>query len=125
MDKNLKIDKLRQKAEKVVQNQIKDLATDSEIVHELRVHQIELEIQNEELREAQIKLEDSRRKYFELYNFAPVGYFTLDEKGIILDVNLAGAGLLGVERRNLNKIALINFIASEHRHIFYQHLKKV
>jgi two-component system, chemotaxis family, sensor kinase Cph1 len=124
MDKNLKIDKLRQKAEKVVQNQIKDLATDNEIVHELRVHQIELEIQNEELREAQIKLEDSRRKYFELYNFAPVGYFTLDEKGIILDVNLAGAGLLGVERRNLNKIALINFIASEHHQIFYQHLKK-
>lgn len=124
MDKNLKIDKLRQKAEKVVQNQIKDLPTDNEIVHELRVHQIELEIQNEELREAQIKLEDSRRKYFELYNFAPVGYFTLDEKGIILDVNLAGAGLLGVERRNLNKIALINFIASEHRQMFYQHLKK-
>ena len=124
MDKNLKIDKLRQKAEKVVQNQIKDLATDNEIVHELRVHQIELEIQNEELREAQIKLEDSRRKYFELYNFAPVGYFTLDEKGIILDVNLAGAGLLGVERSNLNKIALINFIASEHRQMFYQHLKK-
>ncbi len=92
---NLKKSELRKKAEEIVKNQLiiqKMKSWDlDDVIHELRVHQIELEMQNEELREAQIKLEDSRNKYFDLYNFAPIGYFTLDERGIILDVNLAGA----------------------------------
>ena len=78
--KKLKKDKLREKAEEILQNQFNPVKDQSEIddyIHELRVHQIELEIQNQELQAAQIKLEDSRRKYFDLYNFAPVGYFTL------------------------------------------------
>ncbi len=119
-------EKLRKKAEKILDsqlNRIKQSSTDdNEIIHELRVHQIELEIQNEELRESQRKLEDSQRKYFDLYNFAPDGYFTLDKDGIILDVNLAGATMLGVGRRYLYNTAFIRYIAPDYRNQFHHHL---
>src|SRR5512139_1966624 len=69
-----------------------------EVVHELQVHQIELEMQNDELRKAQIEIEESRSRYVDLYDFAPEGYFTLDEKGLIVEANLRGADLIGVAR---------------------------
>ncbi len=72
-----------------------------ELLHELQVHQIELEMQNETLREAQIALEESPDRYVDLYEFAPISYLTLDESGLIVDFNLTGAALLGVERRKL------------------------
>jgi len=71
------------------------------LIHELKTHQIELEIQNEELRDAQTALLDANERYRDLYDFAPAGYFTFDGRGIILDVNLTGASMLGVERRYL------------------------
>ena len=84
-----KDNKLRKNAEEMLQNRLNPIdyqsADINELIYELRVHQIELKMQNEELRETQRKLEDSRRKYFDLYNFAPVGYFTLDKNGIILE----------------------------------------
>ena len=93
---------LRKKAEDMVRIQFEGEQTQSkdfdELLYELRVHQIELEMQNDELMKSQLKLEESRLKYFDLYNFAPVGYFTLDKDGLISEVNLAGAELLGVER---------------------------
>ena len=61
------------------------------LIHELRVHQIELEMQNEELRQAQDQLAESRDKYADLYDFAPVGYLTLDERGLIVEANLTAA----------------------------------
>jgi PAS domain-containing protein len=67
--------------------------------HELQVHQIELEMQNEELRRSQKDLEASRARYFELYNLAPVGYLTINEKGRILEANLTFATMICVENR--------------------------
>jgi PAS domain-containing protein len=81
------------------------------LVHELEVHQIELEMQNAELKRSQEELELSRNKYVELYDFAPVGYFTFDLSGLIRKVNLTGAKLLGVERRLLAKKPFSSFIA--------------
>ncbi|MBF8275097.1 MAG: hypothetical protein HW390_170 [Candidatus Brocadiaceae bacterium] len=70
-------------------------------VHELLVQQTELEMQNEELKRSRLELEESRNKYLELYEFSPIGYFTLDKQTTILEVNLSGAALLGVERESL------------------------
>ena len=72
-----------------------------ELLHELEVHQVELELQNEELRRSQAALEESRKKYFDLYDLAPNGYVSLDRTGRIMEVNLTGANLLWTERRRL------------------------
>jgi PAS domain S-box-containing protein len=95
------------------------------VIHELQVHKIELEMQNEELRRAQIELEESRRKYSDLYDFAPVGYFTLDKNGLILEVNLTGADLLGLKKRALMKKPFSGFIHREDQDQFYLHCRKV
>lgn len=71
------------------------------LIHELHVHQIELELQNEELRETQARLEWSLERYTDLYDFAPVGYFTLTGDGVIHEVNFAGAALLGQARSHV------------------------
>jgi PAS domain S-box-containing protein len=93
------------------------------MLHELRVHQIELEMQNEELRAAQAALDESRERYFNLYDLAPVGYVTLSEKGLILEANLTAAGLLGVARGALVKQPLSRFIFKEDQDIYYLHRK--
>lgn len=96
------------------------------LLHELQVHQIELEMQNEELLQARQELEASRNKYAELYDFAPVNYFTLDAAGLIQEVNLAGAGLLGIERSLLVHAPFSSLIANnEDREIFANHLEMV
>jgi PAS domain S-box-containing protein len=96
------------------------------LVHELEVHQIELEMQNAELRRAQEELELSRNAYAELYEYAPVGYFTLDAQGRIERVNLTGAHLLGIERGLLLKRPFAGFIENApDKEIFAKHLKEV
>ena len=96
------------------------------IVHELEVHQIELEMQNAELRRAQEELELSRNKYVELYDFAPVGYFTFDTKGLIREANLTGAKLLKIDRRGLANKPFSSFIADANgREIFSRHCEEV
>lgn len=91
------------------------------LIHELQVHQVELEMQNEELRRAQAELETSRDQFSALYDFAPVGYLTLDEQGVILQANLTVAAMLGVERARLIKKPLTRHIHKQDQDIFYLH----
>ena len=90
------------------------------LVEELRIHQVELEMQNEELRRAQLELEAERDRYTNLYDFSPVGYFTITDKGIILEANLTGAGMLGIDRRQLIKHTFSEFIWSEDQDDYYR-----
>ena len=76
------------------------------LVHELQVHQIELEMQNEELQRAQAAAQEASEKYYDLFDFAPVGYFLWDHEGRILEVNLAGAALLGLDRSAADREAV-------------------
>jgi PAS domain S-box-containing protein len=91
-------------------------------LHELRVHQIELELQNEELRQTQAELDVIRERYFDLFDLAPVGYCTVDEKGLIQEANLTVVKMLDVIRSDLNKKPISRFIHKEDQDIFY--LKK-
>ena len=84
--------------------------TPEELIHELQVHQIELEMQNESLREAHLALENSWDKYIDLYEFAPVGYLTLTKTAIIEEANLTGAALLGADRHDLVKARFRRFV---------------
>ena len=84
--------------------------TPEELTHELRVHQVELEIQAEELRQSKIALAESRDKYLDLYEFAPLGYLSLNDKARITEVNLSGAALLGIERNKLIKAPFSKFM---------------
>lgn len=86
-----------------------------EVLHELHVHQIELEMQNEELRRSQIALEESRDRYVDLYEFAPVGYLTLDRNGAVVEANLTAAALFGVERNRLYKRRIDVYVAAADR----------
>ncbi|PRC91455.1 PAS domain-containing hybrid sensor histidine kinase/response regulator [Solimicrobium silvestre] len=95
------------------------------LLHELRVHQIELEMQNEELRESQVALDAARDRYFDLYDLAPVGYCTISEKGLIRQANLAAASLFGVMRGTLLKQPLSRFISRENQDTYYLHRKKL
>ena len=123
---------LRHHAEMRMESKVAELQiprTDEEtlkLVHELEVYQIELEQQNAELRRAQEELELSRNTYAELYDFAPVGYFTFNVRGLIREVNLTGAQLLGAERRKLTNKPFSGFIAdADGREVYSDHLKKV
>jgi PAS domain S-box-containing protein len=90
-----------------------------ELLHELQVHQIELEMQNDELRRAQIALEESRDRYVDLYEFAPVGYLTLTDAGLIEAANLTAAVLLGVDRGRLLQQRFSTLVAPEDRERFH------
>ncbi|MBE0620883.1 MAG: response regulator [Burkholderiales bacterium] len=94
-------------------------------LHELRVHQIELKMQNEELRQAQVELDAARARYFDLYDMAPVGYCSISESGLILEANLTAATLLGVARGALVGRPVSLFISKEDQDIYYLHRKQL
>ncbi|MBK8738890.1 MAG: response regulator [Betaproteobacteria bacterium] len=95
------------------------------VLHDLQVHQIELELQNEELRQAQDALEASRARYFDLYDLAPVGYFTLDQEGLILEANLTGATLLGVARGALAGQPFSRYVVADDVNPYYLHRRQL
>jgi PAS domain S-box-containing protein len=123
---------LRQRAEKVFLEKaagpLGNMATQTpeeveQVLHELRVHQIELEMQNEELRQAQTQLDISQARYFDLYDLAPVGYFTLSKTGLILEMNLTACSQVDKTRGTLIKQRFSSLILSDDQDIFYRHRK--
>jgi PAS domain S-box-containing protein len=95
------------------------------LLHEVQVHQVELEMQNAELQDARDRMEVLLEKYTDLFDFAPVGYFSLDEQGRILEANLTGAALLGMERSSLINLRLPRFVDPTCQPIFQAFLKRV
>jgi PAS domain S-box-containing protein len=125
-----KIAGLSQQAEAARQRQSLDTQRLSaeeieQLIQELRVHQIELEVQNEELHQAQQKLAEAYHEYADLYDFAPVGYFTLDSDGLILALNQTGANQLGRSRRSLMRKPFTLYVAPDSRHLFFLHRSQV
>ena len=122
---------LRRRAEELLQKRTAETppspteAESLKLLHELQVHQTELEMQNAELRHTRDELETALEKYTDLYDFAPVGYFTLDPEGIIRDANLTGALLLGIERSRLIGRQFEFFLSEESRSVLTALLEKV
>ena len=90
------------------------------LLHELLVHKVQLEMQNEELRRAYSALEEARDRYIDLYEFAPVGYITINREGLISEINLTGSALLGVERIKLINRRFSRFVASQDRDLWHR-----
>ena len=90
-------------------------------IHELQVHQIELQMQNEELRRTHMELDALRARYFDLYNLAPVSCFTLNEQGLIVDANRTAATLLAIERGELIEQPFTRFIRTEDQALYYRY----
>lgn len=98
----------------------------NELIHELEIYQIELEIQNEELRQTQLTLAAARDRYFDLYEFAPVGYFTITYEGLITEVNLKAAKLLGLDPSHLIQRHFASILDDQDKdrwHILFQQMK--
>ena len=95
------------------------------LIHELQVYQIELEMQNEELRKTQLELETSRNRYSYLYDFAPVGYLTMSENGNIEEVNLTLASMLGTDRSSLIGTPFTRLILRDDQDVFYKHWRRI
>lgn len=124
-------DILRKRAEEVLkEKQIKASLSDQEsdtnkLLHELQVHQIELEMQNEELKEANATSENALRKYTMLYDFAPMGYLTLSSDASITDLNFTAAELLKEKRFSLVNTNFKLFVANESKPLFNKFFDKV
>ena len=121
---------LRQEAERLLRAETISVDRMSEtdiaaLLHELRVHQIELEMQNEELRRAQVELEESRSKYSDLFDFAPIGYLVFDPNGVTVEANLAAATMLKVERRDLTGAPFIVHVRQSSRDTWRSHYQAV
>ena len=112
------VTRLRRTAEALLENSADAAAAFSEndmqrLVHELQVHHLELALQNCELKRVQAELEDSLSRYTELYDFSPIGYFTISNEGMILMANLAGTGMLGQPRSAILGRKFASFISAD------------
>ena len=97
----------------------------NEMLHELRVHQIELEMQNEEMRESQVAMDIMRTRYFDLYDLAPIGYLTLNQHNQIQQANLTVANMLGLARSTLINKPFTQLILKADQDVFYLHSKQL
>jgi len=121
---------LRKQAEKRPRTTRRDVAAMpvkdvQQLVHELQIHQIELEMQNDELRRTQMELEAARDRYMDLYEFSPVGHLTLDTQGKIVEATLRAETLLGINREKLIGQSLARFVARDNQDIFDRHCRQV
>lgn len=131
--KKLDSSELRQRAERQMKpkpahsDEIAGMSTKdmAKMIHELRVHQIELKIQNEELRRIQEELEEARDRYSHLYDFAPVGYLTVNEKGMVEGANLTFVTLVGMERSAIVGKPFSRFIQREDQDVYYRHRQRL
>jgi PAS domain S-box-containing protein len=129
-DSSIKGIALRLQAEKLFRVTDRDVAAMpvkdiQRLVHELQVHQIELEMQNEELRRAEMELQAARDRYVDLYDFSPAGHLTLDTQGTIVEANLRAGTLLGINRKGLIGLSLARFVVLEDQDTFYRHCQAV
>jgi PAS domain-containing protein len=121
---------LREKAEELLEEKqkISDKkiveADNKKLVHELQVHQIELEMQNEELRQAYVTAEQALKKYTMLYDYSPMGYFTLGQEGVIHDLNFTGAEMLQEKRFSLEGANFKLFVSEDSKSTFNDLLTK-
>lgn len=121
---------LREEAEKVLANKlpINDKLSELEmeaLIHELQVHQVQLKMQNEELTQIQEELQIARDTFYDLYNFAAVGYLTINSKGEIEEANLSAAEMFGVTRQYILGKKVYHFIAAESQDTFYLHCNAI
>jgi PAS domain S-box-containing protein len=132
--RNNEADPLRHRAEERIRKEVAQRAASPDsltpaeamsLLHDLRVHQIELEMQNDELRRTQAEVEASRERYFELYDLAPVGYLTVSRQGLIMEANLTVAMMLGLARGVLVDKPVSRLIAREDEDVYYLHLKQL
>ena len=115
-----------EKAARIIEKQeVLSLEETRQALYELQVHQIELEMQNEELCSAQAELDAARARYFDLYDLAPVGYCTISKEGLILEANFTAATLLGSTRNALVKQPVTRFIRKEDQDVYYLHRRQL
>jgi PAS domain S-box-containing protein len=115
MSTSFNFDELRRRAEDLLASRGEAASQFSKadilsLIHELEVHQVELMLQNEELRNARDELEESRNAYADIYNRAPVGYVTLDREGVIVKANFSASAMLGIAAGSLPGIGLSGFV---------------
>ena len=129
-DRSTKLTGLRTRAEALLRTTERDVAAMpvkdvQQLVHELQVHQIELDMQNEKLRQIQVELEAARDRYMDLYDFSPVGHLTLDMRSTIVEANLRATTLLGLNRQELIGQPLVRFVAETDQATFQRHCQEV
>jgi len=125
MDRKERIRSIAEERLREEKDKFKNLPKDVDsLIHELQVHQIELEMQNEELRDSRAELENLNEKYYDLYNFAPVGYFTLAATTAITEINATGADLLGFDKNHLIKTLFRWYITPKYSEKFMYHHKQ-
>jgi PAS domain S-box-containing protein len=131
---NEKLEDLRDKAAQKIRNhyiddtnQVENMSSDElrHVIEELKIHRIELEMQNQELLDTQEELEKSRQKYSDLYDFAPVGYMTLNPDGKIMEANLTATKIIDVPRASLIGTNIYRYFANQDRDSLYFHLRKI